>query len=882
MREEILNLISSFLLLVALFKLIIFIIVKLLYLKVIDVKEAYWLIPNNVLINMLKTDPNGLSSIEASFRLSKLGNNRLDTKRKKNFLSLFLSQFKSPIIIIFVFTALLSFFLGEREDALIIFAIILISSSLGFWQEKTASDVIHKLISTVKTKSKVLRDGKIKDIVSENIVSGDIIILESGDKVPADCKILESKDIFVNEATLTGETYPSEKSDVAILTKDVPLRKRLNSLFMGTFVISGTAKALVIHTGANTEIGKISSRLNYKQDTEFQKGIKQLGYFLVEITLLLVISIFLINVYLGRPVLESFLFPLALAIGLTPQLLPTIISINLSHGARRMANEKVIVKRPESIENLGSMDILCTDKTGTITTGELKLHSYSDINGHNNEKILLYAYLNAMYETGYANPIDKAIKEYKNLDISNYSKLDEIPYDFIRKRLSIAVSITENTSQNKRNQSMIITKGALQNILDICSFVEIDNEKVEHISTYYQKIIDTFKDLGNQGFRVLGIAHKIINENSYSVVIDKDDETDMIFLGFLIFFDPIKSEVPDSLNKLHKIGVSVKIITGDNRHVAKHVAQKIGLTNTEIVIGEEVHHMSSTVLAHKVTFVDIFAEIEPNQKEQIILALRKAGYGVGYIGDGINDAPALHAADASISVDTAADVVKEAADIVLLEKDLKVIVKGIEEGRKTFSNTLKYIFMATSANFGNMFSMAGASSFLSFLPLLPKQVLLLNLITDIPEMAIATDNVDKEMIQKPRKMNIKFIRKFMLYFGLLSTLFDFITFGILIVLNASIAEFRTIWFMESLISASLIILIIRTKSVFYKSRPSKYLIISIFSIIGIIIVIPYTIIGKLFGFVSPPLIYLPIIGIIVFTYICMTEVVKKIFYKNHY
>ena len=848
----------------------------------IDVKEVYWLIPNNVLINMLKTDPNGLSSIESSFRLSKLGNNRLDTKRKKNFLSLFISQFKSPIIIIFVFTALLSFFLGEREDALIIFAIILISSSLGFWQEKTASDVIHKLISTVKTKSKVLRDGKIKDIVSENIVSGDIIILESGDKVPADCKILESKDIFVNEATLTGETYPIEKSDVVILNKDVPLRKRLNSLFMGSFVISGTAKALVIHTGANTEIGKISSRLNYKQDTEFQKGIKQLGYFLVEITLLLVISIFLINVYLGRPVLESFLFPLALAIGLTPQLLPTIISINLSHGARRMANEKVIVKRPESIENLGSMDILCTDKTGTITTGELKLYSYSDINGHNYEKILLYAYLNAMYETGYANPIDKAIKEYKNLDISNYSKLDEIPYDFIRKRLSIAVSITENTSQNKRNQSMIITKGALQNILDICSFVEIDNEKVEHISTYYQKIIDTFKDLGNQGFRVLGIAHKIINENLYSVVVDKDDETDMIFLGFLIFFDPIKSEVPDSLNKLHKLGVSVKIITGDNRHVAKHVAQKIGLTNTEIVIGEEVHHMSSTVLAHKVTFVDIFAEIEPNQKEQIILALRKAGYGVGYIGDGINDAPALHAADASISVDTAADVVKEAADIVLLEKDLKVIVKGIEEGRKTFSNTLKYIFMATSANFGNMFSMAGASSFLSFLPLLPKQVLLLNLITDIPEMAIATDNVDKEMIQKPRKMNIKFIRKFMLYFGLLSTLFDFITFGILIVLNASIAEFRTIWFMESLISASLIILIIRTKSVFYKSRPSKYLIISIFSIIGIIIVIPYTIIGKLFGFVSPPLIYLPIIGIIVFTYICMTEVVKKIFYKNPY
>ncbi len=845
----------------------------------IDAKEAYWSIPNNTLINMFKTDSNGLSSVEANLRLSKHGINSIDSKRKRNSLLLFLSQFKSPIIIIFVFTALMSFFLGEREDALIIFSIILISSSLGFWQEKAASDVIHKLLSTVKTKSKVFRNGKMENIFSENIVSGDIIILESGDKVPADCKILESKDLFVNESTLTGETYPMEKSNVVVLNKETPLRKRENSLFMGTFVISGTTKALVVHTGVNTEIGKISSRLNYKQETEFQKGIKQFGYFLVEITLLLVISIFLINVYLGRPVLESFLFPLALAIGLTPQLLPTIISINLSHGARRMAKEKVIVKRPESIENLGSMDILCTDKTGTITTGELKLHSYADINGHNNEKILLYAYLNAMYETGYTNPIDMAIKEYKQLDILGYSKLDEIPYDFIRKRLSIAVSLSFTPLQNKRNY-IIITKGALQNIVDICSFVDIGNEKVEGITKYYQKILDAFKELGNHGFRVLGIAYKIINEKYSPVVIDKDDETNMIFLGFLIFFDPIKTEIPESLNKLNRLGVSIKVITGDNRHVAKHVAQKIGLTNNEIVLGYDLHHMSSNILAHKVTDVDIFAEIEPNQKEQIILALRKAGYGVGYIGDGINDAPALHAADASISVDTATDVVKEAADIVLLEKDLKVLVKGIEEGRKTFSNTLKYIFMATSANFGNMFSMAGASSFLSFLPLLPKQVLLLNLITDIPEMVISTDNVDEEMIQKPRKWNIKFIRKFMLYFGLLSTLFDFITFGILLLLNSSMAEFRTVWFMESLMSASLIILIIRTKSVFYKSRPSKYLIISILAIIGIITVIPYTPIGNLFGFVSPSLIYLPIIGIIVFTYICMTEVVKKVFYKK--
>ena len=869
-------------------------------------KEEYWNISNQVLLNILKTSPkNGLSSSEANERLSKYGHNIINAHRKTNSsLSLFISQLKSPIIIIFIFTALLTLILEEVENASIILSIVLISSFLGFWQEKNASNAIDKLLSIIKIKSTVLRNGIIEDIPTEDIVPGDIVILNSGDKIPADCKILESKDLFINESTLTGETYPTEKLDSVLLSKNTPLRNRTNSLFMGTFVVSGTAKALVIHSGRETELGAISNRLAVRQETEFQKGIKTFGYFLVEITLILVISVLVINVYLGRSVLESFLFSLALAIGLTPQLLPAIISVNLSHGAKRMANEKVIVKRLESIENLGSMDILCTDKTGTITRGEMKIHSFLDINRNNNEKVFLYAYLNAIYETGFENPIDKSIKDYKRLDISSdYSKIDEIPYDFIRKRLSIVVSYSDNNSlptnlESKNN--ILITKGALPNILDICSFVEMTDGKIQDIYKLKDKIKDTFKEFGDKGYRVIGIAYKLIeekpttrhlssnhsqssiNSSTHTYLINKDDESNMIFLGFILFFDPLKSGITESLKSIQKLGVSIKIISGDNKYVAKYVAHQIQLTNPAIMTGEEMHHMSSHSLTQKIKDVDIFAEIEPNQKEQIILALRKSGNVVGYMGDGINDTPALHAADASISVDTATDIVKEAADFVLLEKDLMVLAKGIEEGRRTFANTLKYIFMATSANFGNMFSMAGVSLFLPFLPLLPKQVLLVNLLTDIPEMAISTDNVDKEMIEKPRKWNIKFIQKFMLYFGLLSTLFDYITFiTLLIILNLSIEQFRTMWFIESVISAASIVLVIRTRGNFYKNRPSKYLIIFTLAIIAVVILVPYTIIGEIFGFVPPQLDYLVIIGGIVLAYVIMGEIVKKKFYSKY-
>jgi Mg2+-importing ATPase len=858
---------------------------------------SYWSIPTADLIQQLNEtawkkpqeyQETGLTSTEANVRLSKYGKNLVKPKKKADLLSLFISQFKSPIIIIFIFTSVLSFFLGQTEDLVIIISIVIVSGVLGFWQEKGATDAITELLSIVQLKTTVLRDKKQQEVPFEDIVPGDIVILKSRDSIPADCIIIESKDLFVNEATLTGESYPVEKS-ASILSEETPLRDRTNSVFMGTFVISGTAKALVFRTGANTELGKISDKLRHKApETEFERGVRRFGYFLMEITLMLVISILVINVYFGRPVLESFLFSLALAIGLTPQLLPAIISVNLSHGAKRMASEKVIVKRLASIENLGSMNVLCSDKTGTLTIGEVKLQSAMDVKGNtsNNNKVLLYSYLNAAYETGFTNPIDKAIKDFcsDQFDISGYSKLDEIPYDFVRKRLSILVSSSDKTLKS----SFIVTKGALYNILEVCSYAETPDGKIVNISIVQQEIQDRFKELGNKGFRILGVCYRNMidgKHNGNSTVctsIANYDEINMTFLGFLIFFDPIKSDVIESISNLKKLGISLKIISGDNRHVVAHAGQQIGLLNPQVLAGPDLHHISNEALIKQADEIDIFAEVEPNQKESIILALRQSRKNVvGYMGDGINDAPALHAADAGISVDTAADVVKEAADFVLLEKDLGVLARGVQEGRRTFANTLKYVFMATSANFGNMFSMAGASLFLPFLPLLPKQILLMNLMTDVPEMTISTDNVDTELVEKPRRWDIKFIRKFMIVFGLLSTIFDFATFGILVlVLHSGTDQFRTTWFMESVVSACMVVLVIRTRKPLFRSKPRRYLLLATLVVVAFTVIFPFSPLAHIFGFIGLPSSYLVAVGVIVLFYIIAAEIVKKIFYKR--
>jgi magnesium-translocating P-type ATPase len=766
--------------------------------------SPFWSISSADLLNNLQTASGGLTTNEAKKRLISYGANRLKPQKRSDAFTLLIAQFKSPIILILLFATVLSLFLHNIVDASIILAIVLISGLLGFWQEHGASNAVAKLLAIVQIKTAILRDESQQEIPIEDVVPGDIVILNAGDIVPGDCMLLESKDLFVDEAMLTGETFPVEKV-VLVLPADTALSKRTNSVWMGTHIVSGSAKALVTLTGKNTEFGKVSERLKLKPpETEFEHGIRRFGYFLGEVTLFLVVIIFAINVYLHRPVLESFLFSLALAVGLTPQLLPAIISINLAHGAKKMAQKKVIVKRLASIENFGSMNIICSDKTGTLTEGTVQVESALDVNGEANDKVFLFAYLNAFYETGFTNPIDQAILNYRKIDLSDYRKLDEIPYDFLRKRLSIAVI--------QGNTHLMLTKGALDNILEVCSTVETNNGNIIDLASMKDKIQKHFEEFSNNGFRTLGIAYKNMPVNK---LINKSDEKDMTFLGFLTLFDPPKANIIDTIIRLKNLGVSLKIITGDNHLVAASISKKMGLSDNKIISGPELRQMSDGALLRSVGSVDVFAEIEPNQKERIIIAMKKAGNVVGYMGDGINDASALHAADVGISVDTAADVAKEAADIVLLEKNLGVLIDGVREGRTTFANTLKYVFMATSANFGNMFSMAGVSLFIPFLPLLPKQILLTNLLTDFPEMTIATDNVDEQMIDYPRRWDIKAIRKFMITFGLVSSVFDYLTFGLLLlVLHSNEAQFRTGWFLESVISASMIVLVIRSRNPF--------------------------------------------------------------------
>ena len=822
------------------------------------------------MLQQLNTTNKGLTGDEARQRLAQHGSNLLKPPKRTDVVTLLLAQFKSPIILMLLFATGLSFFLHDPVDAFIILTIVLVSGLLGFWQERGAANAVEKLLAIVQIKASVLRDGVPKEIPVEGIVPGDIVILGAGDIVPGDCLILESKDLFVDEAMLTGETFPVEKS-ATVLAAETPLGQRTNALWMGTHVVSGSAQALVISTGKETEFGKVSERLKLRPlETEFEHGIRRFGYFLMEVTLVLVVVIFAINVYLVRPVLDSFLFSLALAVGLTPQLLPAIISINLAHGAKRMAQKKVIVKRLASIENFGSMNVICSDKTGTLTEGVVQLQSALDVEGAPSDKVLLYAYLNAFYETGFTNPIDEAIRTHRKFDLSGYRKQDEIPYDFFRKRLSILVSHDDT--------HLMVTKGALSNVLAVCSSIETEGGEIIEITAARGRIQQHFEEFSSKGLRTLGVAYKNMGADSR---ISKDHEAGMTFSGFLVLFDPPKPNIIETITNLKNLGVSLKIITGDNHLVAANVSGQMGLSKTGIITGPELSQLSDAALLKRVADVDVFAEIEPNQKERIILALRKAGNVVGYMGDGINDASALHVADVGISVDSAVDVAKDAADIVLLEKDLGVLVEGVRAGRTTFANTLKYVFMATSANFGNMFSMAGASLFLPFLPLLPKQILLTNLMTDFPEMTIASDRVDNEMVDHPRRWDIKAIREFMFTFGIVSSVFDYLTFGVLLfILHANPKEFRAGWFVESVISAALIVLVIRTRRPFFKSMPGKYLLLTTLLIVVMTLIVPFTPLGDIFGFSRLPISFLLIVGLITICYIITAEIAKKIFYKK--
>ncbi len=836
---------------------------------------AYWGSEPEQLMTGLRSSPVGLRQDDAERRLQRYGSNTIKAGSQTTAWHLLLSQFKSPLVLILVFAATISAVVGEWPDAIIVLAVVLGSATLGFVQEYRASDAIEKLRSKVMIKSSVMRDGKACEVLSEHLVPGDVVLLSAGSLIPADGVVLEANDLFVNQAVLTGEVFPVEKKREKV-EAHASLMERTNCVFMGTSVRSGTARVLIVQTAKSTLFGQIAERLKLRPpETEFERGVQRFGYLLTRVMLVMVVVVLTVNILRAKPALDSLLFALALAVGLTPELLPAIISITLAHGAQRMAKRGVIVRRLNAIENFGSMDVLCTDKTGTLTEGTVILKEAVGAEGQPSAAVLRYAYLNAHYQTGLSNPLDAAINAYgqnAHVDISGEEKVDEIPYDFIRKRLSVIVT-------DRQGNRTLVTKGALVNVLETCSYVLCADAIVALDDVRKSAINEQYRQWSEQGFRVLGVAAKRIETltESYS----RDDETELQFAGFLLFFDPPKADVAQTIRELRERGVQLKIITGDNQLVARHVADSVNLPDVGLLTGNELIGMGDEALWHAAERTAIFAEVDPNQKERIILALRKTGHVVGYVGDGINDAPALHAADVGISVDMAVDVAKDAADLVLLEHNLDVLRDGIDEGRRTFANTLKYILTTISANFGNMFSMAAATLFLPFLPLLASQILLNNFLSDIPGATIAGDNVDPEWVSSPRRWDNKFISRYMVLFGLVSSLFDFLTFAVLLyVFRATEEEFRTGWFIESLLTELVIALVVRTRRVFFRSRPGILLLASTIVVIGITLVLPYFPASSLFGFVPLPApLLLMLIGLTVL-YVFVAEWTKKFFYAR--
>ncbi len=830
---------------------------------------AYWSRPTPELAEALNCTAAGLSSAEAQERLERYGANALEVRHKATAWGLFLNQFRSPIVLIMLFATVVSALLQDWADALIILAIVLGSALLSFWQERGASNAAEKLRAQVSIKSTLLRDGAPVQLPSEEVAPGDVVLLSAGSLIPADGVLIEAKDFFVNQAVLTGETFPVEKKP-GLVAAGASLAERTNCVFMGANVRSGSAKVLIVQTGAATAFGQIASRLTLRPpETDFERGIRRLGYLLSEVMLLLVLVIFALNVALHKPVMDSLLFSVALAVGLTPQLLPAIINTSLARGSQAMARSGVIVRRLASIENFGSMNVLCTDKTGTLTEGVIKLDGALDVLGQPSPAVLRLAYLNAHFQTGLANPLDEAILGQTPPDLAGAAKIDEIPYDFVRKRLSVVV--------REDDAPLLITKGSLEEVLAASSQIQSDGQRVALDDAQRGQIGQRYADWSAQGFRVLGVASRPIDaRESYK----RDDEQDLTFDGFLLFFDPPKEGVEDTVADLARLGVQLKIITGDNELVARHVAGALGLELTGVLTGHQLDEMRDEALWQAAAQTSLFAAVDPNQKERIILALQKMGYVVGYMGDGINDAPALHAADVGISVDSAVDVAKDAADFVLLKHDLAVLHQGIIEGRTTFGNTLKYVFMATGANFGNMVSMAGASLLLPFLPMLPKQILLINFLTDLPEMAISADHMDPGVIDQPRRWDIGFIRRFMLIFGTLSSVFDFATFGaLLLLLKADQQMFHTGWFVESVFSAALVVFVLRTRLPILRSRPGRGLVWATLATLAVVLLIPYSPLAKPLGFAPLPLPYLLLIGLIVLAYLGAAKLARGYFYR---
>ncbi|ATE59854.1 magnesium-translocating P-type ATPase [Thauera sinica] len=839
----------------------------------------YWSRTVAELMAAQRSAPDGLADAEAARRLQQAGPNTVEERDERTALRLLLRQFESPLVLILVFGACVSLWLREWVDAAIILAIVLGSALLGFAQEYRASAAVAALRQRLALTVQAWRDGRPATIPAAAVVPGDVLQLAAGSLVPADGVILEAVDFLVTEASLTGESFPVEKRPGAV-PPDTPLAGRTNVVFLGTSVRSGTAKMLVVRTGRGTEFGAIAARLRSREpETEFSRGVRQFGYLLVRIMIVMVVFVLMVNQALGRPLIESLLYAVALAVGISPELLPAIVSVTLSRGARTLARHGVIVRRLEAIENLGSMDVLCTDKTGTLTEGAITLAAAVDAAGAGSDAVRRLAWLNAVHETGIANPLDAAIVaagQSAGLGTDDAVKIDEIPYDFNRRRLTIVVA--ERDAAPGRH--LLVTKGAYAQMVEVCTRVRIDGAEAALDDAQRARLDAYFRRCGEDGYRVLAVATRTVEARA---AYTHADEHDLCLAGFLLFSDPPKADAARTIRNLARLGCRTKIISGDNRYVTAHLAAGIGLDPQALLTGPQIARLSDESLWHLAERTDLFVEVDPQQKERIVRALQRTGHAVGYLGDGINDAAALHAADVGISVEGAVDVARDSADVVLLQSDLGVLRTGVEEGRRTFANTLKYISITTSANFGNMVSMAIATPLLPFLPLAAKQILLNNFLSDLPAAAISTDRVDRERVARAQRWNVREVRRFMIVFGLISSGFDLLTFFVLLkVFAVDEPAFQTAWFVVSLLTELAVVLVLRTRSAAWRSAPSRLLLRATLAVAATALALPYLPgVASAFGFTPLGMPLMAVLLVIVLGYVCSTEIGKHLFFRRH-
>jgi P-type Mg2+ transporter len=836
--------------------------------------SAWWLKSLSGLLEELGAPGTGLTHAEVRTRLKRYGLNEFRARPERPLWLEFLRRFRNPLVLILIAASVISALTGEVASFLIIVVMVLMSVTLDFVQEYRAGRAADRLRQSVQIRATVLRDGVAKDVPVTQIVPGDVVLLNSGSLVPADGRLLEARHLFVNQALLTGESFPVEKRAGELAEPQANLEAATNALFMGTSVVSGTARLLVCRTGGATAIGAIAHTLSLEPPpTAFELGTRHFGMLIMRLTVLMVLFVLMVNTLTHKPLLESFLFAIALAVGLTPELLPMVVSVTLARGALRMAGKHVIVKRLAAIQNLGSMDVLCTDKTGTLTEAKINLERHVDIWGGDSARVLELAYLNSSFETGLKSPLDEAILAHDHLDVRRWKKIDEAPFDFERRRVSVLV--------DDGATRVLVVKGAPEDILRLSTHYEAkDAGTVRAWDTAARDAAQRqLETLGTQGLRVLGIAFKQVGKDHDHAGVS--DETELVLAGFAAFLDPPKASAAKALATLVASGVAVKIVTGDNEPVTQHICTKLGVPVTGVLSGDEIAQLNDHALRARVDAVNLFCRVNPAQKNRIILALKARGRVVGYLGDGINDAPALHSADVSLSVNTAVDVAKEAADLILLKRDLQVLHDGVLEGRRTFANIRKYIMMGTSSNFGNMFSMAAASVFLPFLPMLPTQILLNNVLYDLSEVAIPLDHVDAEEIRGPQAWDMTFIRNFMWIIGPVSSLFDFLTFYVLLaVLNADAVLFQTGWFVESLATQVLVIFVIRTRRNPLSSRPHAALAATSLAVVLTALILPFTGLGRYFGFQPPPVEFFVILAALVVAYLGIVEAAKRIFYRH--